>query len=501
LSRLGLQPLAKPRQRSAFAGAQSNRLTLDWILTPLASADKEQRGDLRTLRVRARELVRNTSIGAAYVDAVEQNVIGTGIQLQAKNYTSEGALHARANAAIEAAWKDWSRPGVCTLDGRHSLNEVLGLALRTWKTDGEWLAEIVEGPEARNGWGFALNLLDADLLDETLERPPLAGANEIRAGVEVDAYDRPVAYHLLQVHPSERGSLAAQRRARRVPAERIIHLFTSRRPHQTRGVTAFAPVMMSQRMLAGYMEAELVAARVASAKMGFIKVDPEIGDATDDAAPGAQQQTIDADPGSFFRGNPGESLEMFSPEHPTSAFQNFTTAIKQDIAGGLGLSYSTLTGDLSQANYGSMRVGMLAERDGWERMQEMLCVHVLDRLYRGWLRYALLNAKLDALNSFDASRWTRIEWQCRGFPWIDPAKDIDAAGQELALCLTTRSRLCAERGLDFEDVLEGQQREAELAKQYGVELQNPSLDQTPAAPDAPEAAAPDKKKSLTLRAG
>lgn len=56
-----------------------------------------------------------------------------------------------------------------------------------------------------------------------------------------------------------------------MPADQIIHLYVSERANQTRGVTWFHPVMTGIKMLDGYTEAELVAARAAGAKMDFFQ--------------------------------------------------------------------------------------------------------------------------------------------------------------------------------------------------------------------------------------
>jgi capsid protein len=55
-----------------------------------------------------------------------------------------------------------------------------------------------------------------------------------------------------------------------VDAAEIIHKFIQYRPGQTRGVTLFAPILLDLKMLDGYQQAELVATRMAAAKMGFL---------------------------------------------------------------------------------------------------------------------------------------------------------------------------------------------------------------------------------------
>ena len=55
----------------------------------------------------------------------------------------------------------------------------------------------------------------------------------------------------------------------RVAAEDVIHLYRPGRPEQHRALPWMHPVMTGLKMLAGFEESSLVAARVGAAKMGF----------------------------------------------------------------------------------------------------------------------------------------------------------------------------------------------------------------------------------------
>ncbi|MCH7532721.1 MAG: phage portal protein [Gemmatimonadetes bacterium] len=95
---------------------------------------------------------------------------------------------------------------------------------------------------------------------------------EIRMGIEMDANGRRLAYHVFTRHPSE----GLGRERTHVPAAEIIHFFVRYRPGQTRGYSLFAPVLTTLKMVDGLTDAELVASRLAAAKMGFIKnISPE----------------------------------------------------------------------------------------------------------------------------------------------------------------------------------------------------------------------------------
>jgi capsid protein len=99
-----------------------------------------------------------------------------------------------------------------------------------------------------------------------------SGENEVRLGIEVNKWGRPVAYWVNPGHPSDFGGSLLREP---IPADQIVHLFDPYRVNQTRGLTWFHAGMMSLKMLNGYMEAEIVAARVGAAKMAFlVNTDP-----------------------------------------------------------------------------------------------------------------------------------------------------------------------------------------------------------------------------------
>jgi capsid protein len=115
LGYIGLQK----RNNSVFSGAQTTRLTLDWVATIL-SANQELRGNLRLLRSRGRELSRNNPVAKNYLNLLAANVIGPkGIGYQPQVRNNDGKLSTQINEKIEEAWIDWGKRGStgCSLGG------------------------------------------------------------------------------------------------------------------------------------------------------------------------------------------------------------------------------------------------------------------------------------------------------------------------------------------------------------------------------------------------
>lgn len=453
----------------AYAGAVVNRLTADWILTPLASADREIRSDLQQLRVRARELARNDSYASRFLSLLKENVIGpAGITLQARNETGAGEPNEAANAAIEAAWGEWSRPLNCTTEGKLSFTDVCDLAIETVARDGEFLARIV-GAWPGNPFGLTLQLLDADQLDHQYDRPAVGAQNEIRMGVEISPWGRPVAYHVFKGHPADYQISRISQDRTRIPASQIIHLFTTRRPGQTRGVTWFAPVLLDKRMLYGLQEAELVASRIAAAKGGFFTQDPASAPIPDPNNPNAapKRVTRGVEPGTWDTLPPGLTPHEVDPKHPNTAFGDFNKIILRSIATGWSTSYHALTGDLTEVSFSSIRDGTLRDRDVYKRLQRWFIEQFLERVYPQWLLWALTTGALK-LPTRDVADWSAREWQPRGWNWVDPLKDALTLEKEIELGINSRTRAAAERGRDFPAVVKDLQRERRMLEEAGL---------------------------------
>jgi lambda family phage portal protein len=449
------------RDTTVFHGAMGGRLTMDWIASIL-SADQEIKGNMRLLRARARELSRNNPVAKSYLRLLIANVLGEkGIGYQPQVRNNDKSLNAAFNTKIEDAWCDWGKKGNCTVDGKLSFRALTQLVLKNIAVDGEVFVRKVKG--FKNAHGFAVQLIDADQLDHLFSRAVSKSENEIRMGIEVDAWGRPVAYHINEKHPSDLGGSLVRTR---IPADQIIHLYDPERVNQTRGISWFHPCMVELRMLGGYVEAELVAARTGAAKMGFL----QYSDASTFVEPDPDAKyRIEAQPGVIETLPPGMEFQPWSPEHPSTAFPTFIKAMIRFVASSLGVSYNALACDLEGVNYSSMRSGLLIERDQWKMLQSFMKESLLQPVFEDWISMALLTGVL-SLDSRDPSRFLAGKWEPRGWMWVDPLKDVQAGILGIGAGLTSRDQLISDQGGDVGEVFEQLAEEQSLAKEYKLDL-------------------------------
>jgi len=456
----------KPTQKRRYDGAQGGRLFADFMATQ-RSADSEIRYSLKTLRDRCRDLARNNEYARRYLHLVKTNVVGErGTTLQVKAVNTDGTLDTIGNQQIEREWSRWSRVGNCTVDGKMSFVDAQAMAVESMARDGEALIRIVNYPG--NEDRFALQFLEPDVIDEE-KNERAANGNEIRMGVELDQYRRPVAYHMLTEHPGDYQFTQYSRRTVRVEAENILHLYLPDRAQQTRGVPWMSTAVTSLKMLHGYREAELVAARTAASKMGFFvsrSGDGFIGDDVEDSV----VPITDAEPGSFFQLPKDVEFQPWDPSHPTSAFADFEKSILRGIASGLGVSYHSLANDLTQTSYSSIRQGSIEDRDFYKMLQSYLIHHFVLPVYERWLANAFLlgsvNLPIDKFDKFASAS----QFRPRGFQWVDPQKEISAHVIGLQNGMISLQDVANIYGRDIEEVFAQISRDKQLADQFGLKM-------------------------------
>jgi lambda family phage portal protein len=164
---------------------------------------------------------------------------------------------------------------------------------------------------------------------------------------------------------------------------------------------------------------------------------------------------------------PGVDPFTLASEHPTTAYEAYSRASRRDVAVGYGLAYSTLTGDLTQASYGSLRDGSLKERDLFRGYHRMFATHFCAPIYRAWLEQAVLTNAI-TLPSQNADEWNAVAFSGRGWPWIDSLKDITATEREIKLGLNSRQAAARAMGRNYEDVLRETSEDLAEAAAWGV---------------------------------
>lgn len=470
--------------KRSYAGAAVSRLFADFNTTD-KSADAELKDALPKLRARSRELVRNNEYAKQYLQLLKKNVVGRkGFTLQVKAHGDSGDLDILGNEAVEKAFAKWSKLGNCTVDGKLTWIDVQKLVLESLARDGEAFILLHTGAAFKDR--FALEFLEADQIDDT-KNTKLANGNEVRMGVELDKFRKPVAYYVLTSHPTDyEYAYRKEKKHIRIEADRMLHVFIPTRAGQSRGEPWMSPAMSAMKQLDGFREAAVINARMGASKMGFFTSPAGDGFVADDMD--GNVPIITAEPGSFHQLPDGVAFQSFEPAFPSNEFDSFHKSVLKGIASGLGISYTALSNDLEATSYSSIRQGALEERDFYSDLQGFMIDHFVRPVYEQWLDSALgfgsFGITYDKLEKFtDAA-----EFRGRAWNWIDPVKEMNAAVTGLKSGVLSLSDVAAQYGKDAEELLSQIQRDKTTMEQFGINyaLEPYCANMTPVVPEGVE---------------
>ena len=307
-----------------YASARQSRLTGEWS-AGTSSADAEIRTSLTSLRGRCRALDRDSAYAKRARTVVVNNVVGSGIGMQAQVKSSRSRFIPRVNDAIEQAFKDWwETPEFCHTGATLAAGDFERAAMSEVFETGEVFIRQHLTPFGASEIPYALELIESERVPHGIQPQVIRATGiEVRMGIEVDNFYRPLAYWIRDHHPSDfhypSGARGAEK-VTRVDASEIIHLRIVERWPQTRGVPWLHAVAKKMNDMDGYSEAEIVAARGAANYMAAIESDPmsSIGEEQED---GTRQ--IEISPGIIVDLAPGEKMNFFSPNRPNTALDGF----------------------------------------------------------------------------------------------------------------------------------------------------------------------------------
>ncbi|MBK4216129.1 phage portal protein [Paracoccus caeni] len=412
-----------------------------------SDADGAARGRDR-MAAYGRDMVRNTPFAERAQNVIAGSVVGDGIIPKVtcaypdlKEEMSK-RLRQRGLRRIEQHFD------TCRIDrvGRLNLYGLQQLVMKTVVNAGEALIRVYTD-EVPGGLPLQLEVLEPDYLD-TGRYGWTPDGSEIREGIEYDSEGRRSAYWLFPDHPGADWSPHSTTGVSvRVPADEIWHIYRLDRPGQNRGVTWFAPVMMRLQDLGDYNDAQLMRQKIAACFAAF-----RFG------GDGSRESAFDElEPGLIYDLGDSEDVRFAAPPG-VDGYDEFTRGELRSVAADLGISYEALTGDLSQVNFSSARMGRL-EMDqnvsGWQHL--MIIPQMM---------LPLAARFIDAWEAIDAEEFITIGlpgdiWGHLGLSWVpprkiivDPAREFSALREAVRSGFASRQQVIRQLGIDPERLLE-----------------------------------------------
>lgn len=365
-------------QKRAYEAASNGRRVESWK-TVNADANVELSGALTNLRTRSRDLYNNAAFARKIIKIWTTSTVGIGIRLSTKE------------TELLSLFKSWSNSPKCDAEGLKLFNLIQQQIATTVFLSGECFVQKVYDKTKKIP--LRLRVLEPDFCDHTLTKAKEGLINGIRFN---DAGER-VSYVFYKHHPG--GELASTEKVE-VPADDVIHLFNQERPGQVRGVPILSSVMIDLKKLKVFQDARLERQSIANMMTGVIS--------SLDDDPDTPIKLPEFQPGTFVKVSPNSQITFSTPPDPGNT-KDFEESQMRTISAGPGSPYELVSGDLSNINFSSLRIGMNPFLTEVESFQENIFIPLaLNRIWEWFVDacdLAGLYTKSDE-EEYPAATWT-----------------------------------------------------------------------------------------------
>lgn len=402
-----------------------------------SSANSETDLSLHTLRNRSRDLRRNSAYISRAIQVITANVVGKGIRVQ---FTGRSD---RQTKRIRDLWKQWAGTNNIDFENRMNINMIQDMAMDAISESGEIiLRKRRRQPSEENPFPIQIQMLESDFINDTMGSFfQTENGNSIIQGIEFDQEGRRIAYNLYKEHPGSSfvkfNNVSYESIS--IPEDEIIHAYRADRPGQIRGIPWPSPIMLNIKDLEEYEDTQLVRQKIAACFTAFV-INQETGN-------GLGQTEIDDierfEPGMIENLNGDKQVVLSNP--PTvENYNEYITTMLHKIATGIGISYESLTGDLSQVNFSSARMGWIEMGRNISKWQQQIMISQILEPTVKWFFEAL---DLMGVNT-DGISYSFIT---PSREMIDPTKETAAKIRQIRGGLITLTEAIAEQGKDPEE--------------------------------------------------
>ena len=468
-----------------FAASRRARELRNWQPANV-SADAALLDEGDTIASRAYDLERNNGVVSGAIRTHTDNIVGSGLRLAAKpDYRALGRTKEWADEwakKVEALWRTFADTPEFDAARQLTFGGMTAMQLRTSMLSGEALALalwLTEQDRTGARWRTCLQAIDPARLATPSGK---TDGQRLRGGIEINGFGEPQAYWIRKSHPIEVGSwFGTPEEFERVAARtsfgrrKVIHLYEKQRPGQSRGRSVLAAVMGSLRMLDHYQRIELQTAVVNSMIAAFVET-PLNGEQIVQMF-GEKQEFLESrnnwnvklDGAAIIPLHPGDKLNPFTPNRPSTAFSAFVEAVLRTVGTGINMPYELLMRDFSKTTYSSARAALAEAWRYFMAQREWLSSYWCDPVYELWLEEAISRGDIDAPDFYEnRAAYCRCKWIGPGRGYIDPLKEAQAQKVRLEAGISTLERESSEQGEDWEEVLEQRSRENEKARELGL---------------------------------
>lgn len=485
----------------AYAGASKTRRALSEWITSSGDANTDSLFDLNELRIRSRDLSRNTPIATGAISTKVTNVIGSGLKVQPRiDGKYLGLSEDEASEWERAAEREFSLfadTHECDLERTSNFYELQSIVFRSMLESGDIFAMLPMIKRRGSPYSTKIQLIEADRVSNPNRAADTA---QIAGGIETDKYGAPEFVHICKGHPGslinfknmkwDKFRVFGQSTGRR----NVLHVYKKLRPGQSRGIPDLAPVIEIIKQLGRYTQNEVDSAVISSMFTVFVKSEFGAGlgnmDPTDETGAKDSDKDFKMSGGAILDLRAGEDVEFANPARPNAQFDQFILAATRMIGAALELPFEILIKHFTKS-YSAARAAFLEAFRYFMVCRNGQIFQFSQPVYEAVITEAIARGRLTAPGYLSGD--PLIKKSYLGSIWvgpargqIDPTKENAADGDAEDRGWKTGAMNSAERGTNWEDNNTQLQKEKRLRGGGENTSNNSSFDDDPDKKDKDE---------------
>ncbi len=444
--------------KRSYDGAARGRRGDGWTSVGANNQNQDIQRSLTALRERSIDGYKNNSTVFKAIRTIQNNVIGTGIMPTPVAAPGDRKLSKTEIDKVKSAW-EWFVKN-CDFDGFFQFYGLQSMSMRNIAMQGEIF--VVRQRDASGIVPFKLQVLSPVMCDHTKsgillskDRPD----NYVVQGVEFDSRGRKVGYWMHEYNPNNEYVMKVAPKF--VSVNDVIQVFYKEYPEQVRGIPFGTAAMLNMRDLSDYEDAQLMLQKVAACHVAFTtqpKDDDGIG------GDGDRDDTVDhLEPGLIQHMAPGEEVTFNKPPTPSN-YSEYVSKNQQKNAAGFGITYEQITGDMSNVNFSSGRMGWIeAQRQIEDWQYNMVIPQLCEKIWTWFIEGLIAKGTINRPISAD--------WTPQGREMIDPVKEMNGLILELKSGLISWTEACKRRGYNPDVLFEQIKTDKKMFKDAGIDVE------------------------------
>lgn len=493
---------------SAYSGASRlSRETALWS-PPMLSADGEILPEKGEVDVRVKDILRNDAYVRNGMTIQQDSIVGERFLLNSKpNFKVLGLDETWAEEfqeEVEAKFTLWAESPRNHPDASrmNTLTGLIRLIVGVHAMGGESLTSVEWLRDSGRPFNTAFQLIDLDRLSNP------QGAQDtrtLRGGVVKNKYGAPQGYYVRDGHPGEYMNPDMSGFTwRYVPIAKpwgrmqMLHFVDQWRPDQSRGISMLVSALKESRMRKRFSDVTLQNAVLNASYAASIESDlpasvaMEQAGANDPAAISAFAESYLGAIDEYTRGGrnlnidgvkipvffPGTRMKMQPAGTPGGLGTNFEQSLLRYTAAALGVGYSELAKDFSDANYSNLKAELAGTGRRMRVQKRFTADQAANNFFRLWLEEAMNKREITSLprnapnwyEGLNSEAYSEAEWIGASMGQIDELKETQAAVLRVNNGLSTREAELAKLGKDWRPVLAQLAREKKKAEELGLEF-------------------------------